>query len=45
MGSMRNPNWSLANADMLTNDELRDYIWVLSYALAEAKDKLKGEAE
>ena len=37
-------NWSLANADMLTNDELKDYISELSYALAEAKDKLKERA-
>ena len=36
--------WDLANADMLTNDELKDYIWELSYALAEAKDKLKERA-
>ena len=33
--------WSLANADMLSDGELRDYIWELSYALAEAKDKMK----
>ena len=37
-------NWKLANADMLTRDELKDYIWELGYALAEAKDKLKERA-
>tara|TARA_R100001591_G_scaffold109303_1_gene119397 strand:+ start:197 stop:319 length:123 start_codon:yes stop_codon:yes gene_type:complete len=36
--------WSLACADSLDDDRLRDYIWELSYALAEAKDKLKERA-
>lgn len=36
--------WTLPHPDDLDNQELQDFIWELSYALAEAKDKLKGRA-
>ena len=33
--------WRLANADTMNESQLRGYIWELSYALAEASDRLR----